>query len=297
MTAPRTADAFVPVPREWHGAHHPWSYSPRAFIWDGQLVSAVNLFPLARQMLDWMEGEGTISVLVHEQRTKLGAHNNPYSYSGSSIVLMLSQTINACHDFVASGEQSEDTVDVEATRIRLLNEFLLLSARLCEVSIKQLLYCTQVPARYYEKKSLGGLLTSGCASCKDEKGKSLHDVSWVGTLACPFDLCREFDRCAMDHMALVNRLRNTLAAHSSCEDLNPRAAKESKNQLGHEVGTLLDGFAHLLTHIEKIETAILLDLGNKGEEINLLKRTSVATGDFNLNLQPGKALLQLRLTT
>lgn len=287
MNDDSSADAYSVSPREWHGMHHEWSYRPQAFIWDGEWVSGVNLIPLATEMRKWMQQSGQIAVLVEQHRSEKRAATNPYSYSGSTIALMLSQTINGCHDYAKSESQSDDPLDAEATRIRLFNEVLLYSARLCEVVIKQLLYCTQVPQKRYGRAALGQLLESPCSSCKKESGGTPHMVSWVGTLACPFHLCREFDHCAMDHIALVNTLRNSRAAHSGSVVLNPRTVRESKDQLHHDTTTVLMGVVHMLTHIEKLECRIIDDIANKGAQINLLKLKGLPQEECNFHLAPG----------
>lgn len=280
-------DAYSPPTRQWHGTHHEWSYSPRAFIWNGEWITGVNLVPFATEVRKWMQQSGQITVFVKQHRSEKWAFTNPYSYSGSAIALMLSQTINAYHDYAMSEGPSDDPLDAEASRIRLFNEVLLYSARFCEVVIKQLLYCTQVPQKLYARAALGQLLESSCPSCKKESGSTPHTVSWVGTLACPFHLCREFDHCAMDHMALVNTLRNSRAAHSGSEDLNPRTVRESKDQLQQDAKKVLETVVHLLTHIEKLESEMLDDIAKKGAQINLLKRMGLSPEECNFNLAPG----------
>lgn len=282
-----SADTYSPPTREWHGTHHEWSYGTQAFIWSGKWITGVNLVPFATEMRKWMQQSGQITVLVKQHRSEKQAATNPYSYSGSAIALMLSQTINAHHEYAMSESPSDAPLDAEATRVRLFNEVLLYSARFCEVVIKQLLYCTQVPEKRYVRVALGQLLESPCPSCKKESGGTPHMVSWVGTLACPFHLCREFDHCAMDHMALVNTLRNSRAAHSGSEDLNPRTVRESKDQLHHDATKVLEGVVHLLTHIEKLESRMLDDIAKKGAQINLLKRKGLPPEECNFNLAPG----------
>ncbi|WP_294767726.1 hypothetical protein [uncultured Rhodoferax sp.] len=285
MNNDSSLEASSPLTREWHGTHHEWSYRPQAFVWNGEWISGVNLVPFATEMRKWMQQSGQITVLVKQSRSEERAATNPYSYSGSAIALMLSQTINAYHEYATSESPSEDPVDAEATRIRLFNEVLLYSARFCEVVIKQLLYCTQIPQKRYVRAALGELLESPCPSCK-RSGGTPHMVSWVGTLACPFHLCREFDHCAMDHMALVNSLRNSRAAHSESEDLNPRTVRESKDQLRRDANKVLEGVVHLLTHIEKLESRVIEDIEKKGTQINFLKKKGLPPEECNFNLAP-----------
>ncbi len=279
-------DPYLPLTQVWHGTHHEWSYGPHAFIWNGEWITGVNLVPFATEMQKWMQQSGQITVLVKQHRGKRWAATNPYSYSGSAIALMLSQTINACFHYTKSESPASDPLDAEATRIRLFNELLLYSARFCEAVIKQLLFCTQVPPKRYARATLGQLLESPCPSCKRESGGTPHMVSWVGTLACPFHLCHEFDHCAMDHMDLVNDLRNSRAAHSESEDLHPRTVRESQHQLQLDATKVLGGVVHLLTHLEKLESRMLDDIAEKGEQINFLKRKGLPPDECNFNLAP-----------
>jgi len=287
MISDHTVDDFSPPVREWHGTHHEWSYGPQAFIWNGAWITGVNFVSFATAMRRWMQQSGQLTILVKEHRTEERAATNPYSYGGSAIALMLSQTINEYHDYSTSDSPSDDPLYAEATRLRLFNKVLLHSARFCEVVIKQLLYCTQVPQKRYEPLALGQLLESPCPSCKKKSGKLPHMVSWVGTLACPFRLCYEFDHCAMDHMALVNTHRNSRVAHAGSEDLNPRTARESKDQLQHDATKVLNGVVRMLTHLEKLEARMHEDLVMKGAQINLLKSGGLPPEECNFQLEPG----------
>lgn len=283
-----TNEALQPASREWHGVHHPWAYRPQAFCWDAESIVGINFLPLATEMRQWMQQSGQLTVLTAGHKQLRGACSNPYSYSGSAIALMLSRVINAYHDYATIETPADDPLDTEAECLRLFNEILLYSARFCEVVIKQLLYCTQVPESRYERMSLGALLDSPCPDCKKEQGKKPHTVSWVGTLACPFNLCREFDHCAMDHLFLVNRMRNSFAAHSDGAILHMRGAHESKEQLLHDCTQVLENVVHLLSHLEKLEKRMRLDLAEKGESIMLLKLNGLPPEECNFKLDPGR---------
>jgi hypothetical protein len=277
-----------PHKREWHGTHHPWSYRPQAFRWEGEQIVGLNLLPLATDMRAWMLRRGQLSLMPHSGSRTDGGFTNPYAASGVTLRLLMSRVINATHEFATTHTGGHDAIEAEIERLRLYNEVLLYSARLCEVAIKQLLYCTQIPESRYERMALGALLQSRCPSCKREKGKKPHDVSLVGTLAHPFHLCLAFEHCAMDHMDLVNRLRNSQAAHSGSQELNIRTVAESKAQLlqdGHEA---LTGFVHMLSHVEDLEQSMLEDLAEKGEAIIRLKQDGLAAKDCNFNLVPGE---------
>jgi hypothetical protein len=162
------------------------------------------------------------------------------------------------------------------------------TSRLCEGAIKQLLYCTHIPESRYRRRSLGALLESPCPDCKRQSGKEPHLVSLVGTLAHPFHLCIEFEHCAMNHMDLVNRLRNSEAAHAGVQQLNIRSVGASKLQLMQDSQEVLNGFVHMLSHVEDLERKMLDDLAEKGEAINTLKRNGLPAADCNFNLVPGE---------
>jgi hypothetical protein len=188
--------------REWHGAHHSWSYRPHAFRWAGERIAGANLRPLASEMRSWMLRRGRLSLMPTPEAPGNGGFTNPYTTSGVTLQLLMGRVINASHEYANVQTMDHDEVDAEVERVRLYNEVLIYSARLCEVAIKQLLYCTQIPESRYRRMALGALLESPCPTCKRQSGKEPHLVSLVGTLAHPFHLCIEFDHCAMDHMDL-----------------------------------------------------------------------------------------------
>lgn len=282
-----TGDANQRPRREWHGAHLVWGYRPHAFRWIGEQIVGINFLPLAKDMRAWLMQRGALPIASTADQQAKGGYTNPYTFSGVSIALILARVVNAFHDYTTR-TSDHDEVDAEIERIRLYNEIVLYAARMCEVAIKQLLYCTQIPESRYERMALGALLESPCPSCKKQNGKQPHSVSLVGSLTHPFGLCLEFDHCAMDHMDLVNKLRNSQAAHSEIQTLNIRPAKDSKAQLlsdGHEV---LTGFLHMLSHLEKLEEGMLDDLAEKGEAIVLLKLNGLPGEDCNFRLTPGE---------
>lgn len=277
-----------PPKREWHGSHHSWSYRPHAFRWAGERIAGVNLLPLAGEMRAWMMQLGQLSLMPTPEAPTSGGFMNPYTASGVTLQLLMARIINASHEYATTGTPSHNEVDAEVERIRLQNEVLMYSARLCEVAIKQLLYCTQIPESRYKRMALGALLESPCPDCKRSSGKEPHMVSLVGTLAHPFHLCLEFEHCAMDHMDLVNRLRNSEAAHSGVQQLNVRSVGESKLQLMQDSQEALNGFVHMLSHVEDLERSMLVDLAKKGEVINILQKNGLPAEDCKFNLIPGE---------
>lgn len=283
------ADASRKPPhREWHGTHHSWDFRPHAFRWAGPQIVGINFVPLAKEMRAWLMQRGQLHILSTADYLEISGYYNPYAYSGSALTLIMSRVINAFHDFVTTETLGLDEIDAEIERLRLYNEVLLYAARICEVAIKQLLYCTHIPESRYKRMALGALLESPCPSCKEKNGDRPHLVSMVGTLAHPFHLCLEFEHCAMDHMDLVNRLRNSQAAHSGIQALKIRSVEESKAHLLKDCDEVLNGFLHMLSHLEELENRMLEDLVEKGEAIVLLKLNGLAPEDCNFKLTPGK---------
>jgi hypothetical protein len=274
--------------REWHGIHHSWSFHPQAFRWKGEMISGINILPIATDMRAWMLRQGSLSLMPTPEPPEKGGYTNPYTNSGVTLSLIMSRVINGSHAYSHGAEPTRDEVDSEIERLRLYNEILLYSARLCEVAIKQLLYCTQIPESRYGRMALGQLLESPCPTCKRANGKEPHLVSMVGTLAHPYHLCLEFEHCAMDHMDLVNKLRNSQAAHSGIQDLNVRTSDISRSQLLEESTDILNGLVHMLKHVEDLEQRMLQDLECKGNAINLLKNNGLKADDCNFNLVPGE---------
>lgn len=274
--------------REWHGTHHSWSYHSQAFRWSGEMICGINFLPIATEMRAWMLQRGLLSLMPIQEAPDSGGFTNPYTSSGVTLSLLMSRVINCSHEYANVEEPTHDEIDSEIERLRLYNEILLYSARLCEVAIKQLLYCTQIPESRYGRMALGQLLESPCPTCKRTNGKEPHLVSLVGTLACPYHICLEFEHCAMDHMDLVNKLRNSQAAHSGVQELNIRTADISGAQFLEESSDKLSGFLHMLSHVEDLEQNMLQDLTSKGEAINLLKSNGLEAKDCNFNLVPGK---------
>jgi len=278
----------TPSKREWHGSHHSWSYRPQAFRWLGEIIAGMNILPLAGDMRAWMQQRGQLALMPVPPPPSWGGFTNPYTTSGVTLQLLMARAINAAHEYATTNTPGHNEIDAEVERVRLYNEVLMYSARLCEVAIKQLLYCTQIPEPRYGRMALGALLESPCQDCKRHDGKKPHLVSLVGTLAHPFHLCLEFEHCAMDHMALVNRLRNSEAAHSGVQPLNIRSVEASKLQLMQDNQEVLEGFVHMLSHLEDLEREMLQDLAEKAESINTLKRNGLPPEDCNFNLVPGE---------
>ena len=286
-----TNTTALPPKREWHGTHHSWSYRPHAFRWIGERIAGLNLLPLSGEMRAWMLQIGQLSLMPVQEASTSGGFTNPYTASGVSLQLLMAKVINTFHEYATTDTPKDNEVDAEVERIRLYNEVLMHTARFCEAAIKQLLYCTQIPESRYKRMALGALLESPCPDCKRQSGKEPHMVSFVGTLAHPFHLCLEFEHCAMDHMDFVNRLRNAEAAHAGVQPLNIRSVEASKLQLMQDCDKVLNGFMHMLSHIEDLEHRMLEDLSEKARTINTLKKNGLLAEECNFNLVPGEAFV------
>jgi hypothetical protein len=241
-------------------------------------------------MRAWMQQRGQLQIVSAGEVGRDDGYTNPYTFSAGSLTLMLANVVEAVYDFTNDTSNVVDPVHAEIERLRLYNEVMLYTARLCESMVKQLLYCTVVPEKRYEKKALGELLESPCPQCRKENGKTPHMVSLVASLAHPFGLCLEFEHCAMDHMAWLNKLRNAQAAHSGVQTLNVRTVMESKRQLDADHRQVIEGFLHMLSHLEKLESLTLHDLAEKGEQIELLRLNGLPPDQANFRLIPGEPM-------
>ncbi|WP_145956438.1 hypothetical protein [Burkholderia pseudomallei] len=282
-----TGDVTQHHHRDWHGAHQPWAYRQEAFRWKGEQIAGINFIPLAKEMRAWLMQRGTLRVITKDDFPGESGPINPYTLSGASLTLIMARVVNAWHEF-ATNPTDHDEINAEIERLRLYNEIVLYAARICEVTVKQLLYCTQIPESLYKRMAIGALLESPCPDCKKNNGKTPHLISLVGSLAHPYHLCHEFDHCAMNHMDLVNKLRNSQAAHSEIQTLNARSTKESKDQLFNECNDVLNGFTHMLSHLEKLEDSMFIDLAEKGQAIISLKMNGLPAKDCNFCLTPGE---------
>lgn len=251
-------DACGPA-RGPHGASHPeWLYRREAVVWLGDIPLKPNIVPFASEMALWTQQKITTLPLHTQLSAGLTCQpNNPYTYSLGSISLALGSIINEAFEF-AESIAPIDPVEAEITRIRYESELVIYSARFCEAAIKQMLYCTQVPTKLYEKASMGQLLARPCEACK-KAGRKGHDISLLGALAHRFFLCPMLDDCAFDHLQLVAQRRNLEAAHSESQSIHPRTAAESRRHLAkslHEIGHEL---GHMADHIGKIEEKIIAE--------------------------------------
>jgi hypothetical protein len=130
-------------------------------------------------MRAWMMQLGQLSLIATPEAPTSGGFTNPHMASGVTLQLLMARIINASHEYATADTPNHNEVDAEVERIRLYNEVLMYSARFCEVTIKQPLYCTQIPESRYKRMALGALLASPCPDCKRQNGKEPHLVSLV----------------------------------------------------------------------------------------------------------------------
>lgn len=242
--------------------HVEWGFRRECLLWRGNIPIAPNLHPIATEFRSWLLRQGHFSVLAEEHKKEDLAYSNPYTYHTSTIASVLAEAINESHDF-AVGTMPCDPVQAEIKRIRIYNEQVLYIARLCEASIKQLLYCTQIGKKYYETAALGALLSAECRGCKGS-GLKRHKLSLLGSLAHRYHLCLPFEHCLFEHLKIVARRRNLEATHSDAQLLKFRSAEESCRQLQQDCLDIGNELVHMLLHISELETLMLQEISSFG---------------------------------
>lgn len=243
-----------------HGASHPaWGFRREAVIWTGDAPICANMFPLAAEMCKWLKQKSQgLTACTEEMKGKAGSCTNPYTYHATAIGAALGAVINAAYAFSELAAPM-DPLGAEVQRIRLQNELVLYVARFCEATIKQMLFCTQIPRRLYKRASLGQLLSIECDECR-KAGKERHDLSMLGALAHQYFLCHTLDSCVLTHLQLVGRRRNLEAAHSDSQTLNVRGAAESQLHLARTLKDVGNEFGHMVDHIGQIEQQMITEI-------------------------------------
>lgn len=233
--------------------HFDWGFRKEALLWDGKYPIGVNFHPLATEFHQWLLQKGQFSVFAEDHKNMVFSLTNPYTYHASVIAAILARAINSTYEFSTSTAPLDD-MEADIERIRVYNEQILYTARLCEATIKQLLYCTQVPKSYYKDASLGALLSVECRVCKGS-GKPRHKISLLGSLAHRYRLCLPFEQCLFEHLKIVNRRRNVEAAHSETQALRIRSASASRAQLMQDSSDAGNELVHMLQHVSDLEFA------------------------------------------
>lgn len=237
--------------------HFDWEFRHEAALWiDGQAVG-VNFHPVATELRKWLLRQGQVSVFLRDNKLRV-PFTNPYTYHASAIAAIFINSMNAGYEFANSTAPTDDLgAAIEA--VRSYSEQVLYIARFCEVAIKQLLYCTQIPQSYYTRAALGGLLESDCSSCRRE-GKSRHKNSMLGSLAHRYHLCMAFDQCLIEHLKIVKRRRDATSAHAEVQALSMRPAADSRATLAKDSFAAGEEFVHMLQHISELETEMMDEL-------------------------------------
>lgn len=238
--------------------HFDWEFRTEALLWAGEHPIGINFHPVGTEFHQWLLQKGQLSVFAEEHKNTVFSITNPYTYHASVITAILTRVINAAHEFATSTESLDD-MEADIERIRVYNEQILYTARLCEATIKQLLYCTQIPKSYYKDASLGALLSIECRVCKDS-GKPRHKISLLGSLAHRYHLCLPFEQCLFEHLKIVNRRRNVEAAHSETQALCIRSASASRAQLMQDSLDAGNELVHMLQHVSDLETCMIREL-------------------------------------
>lgn len=241
--------------------HQDWEFRREAIVWDREYPVRINFHPVGTEFHSWLLQQGQFSVLGEEEQNQPYAFTNPYTYHASVLAAILGNVINSSHTF-SRGTDEIEGMEAEIERIRLYSEQVLYTARFCEALIKQLLYCTQIPRKYYDRAALGTLLSTECRGCKGSEGRE-HKLSLLGSLAHRYGLCIVFEGCLFEHLKVVNRLRADEAAHAQAQMLRIRTAAESRKQLDDDAIAAGNELAHMLEHISDLETRMTAELRSR----------------------------------
>ena len=260
--------------------HVKWGFRREAFIWSPNAQTGINFHPIATELRQWLLRKGRFSVFAKEHMEEPYAHSNPYTYRASLLAAILADVINDSHA-EATSTAPVDPMEADIRRVRIYNEQILYTARICEALIKQLLYCTQIGKKYYENAALGALLSTECRGCKSS-GAKRHKLSLLGSLAHRYHLCLPFEHCLFEHLKIVTRRRNVEAAHSDVQVLQIRTAATSRQQLQADSVEAGEELVHMLQHISDLEQKMLGELGamvfkarKPGKNVNRLSSPAV----------------------
>ncbi|MGC2238983.1 MAG: hypothetical protein WA584_22710 [Pyrinomonadaceae bacterium] len=228
--------------------HMDWGVRREAAFWINERPIRVNFYPFATELRNWLLRQPADLRLFSSDENSF---SNPYTKSASVLVKVYTVIINDCAYFTESSELI-NSYEAETKRIRLYNELVLYTARLCEVLIKQLLFCTTFAEKDYKNAALGSLLSRECSGCRNSKSKR-HKLSFLGSLFHRYYLCHAYEGCLNEHLSIAKRRRDTEAAHSGTTDFVPKPISEVRNQLGKELIEIGEDFIHMLRHISEVE--------------------------------------------
>lgn len=238
--------------------HIEWDFRQESLRWCGGLPVGVNIYPIATEFCKWMQKKGTFVIFTENEKYEQDAYSNPYTYHSSNLATILASVLNDSNSFTISSEPLDD-LEAEIQCIRIYNELVLYTTRLCEALIKQLLYCIHLNNYKLEKLSLGQLLSIECKGCK-ASGETRHRLSLLGSLAHRYQLCLPFEKCLFEHLKIVGRRRNIEAAHSEVRHFMNCSVSTSRQKLYEETNEVGNELVHMLEHISDLENRMINEL-------------------------------------
>lgn len=261
----------------FEATHHDWGFSKNAFVYSSTPPYEplqINFFPVATELHSWLLRRGQLTHLMKGVVSPEGVFENPFTHDATTLACITAQVVNDSHAFSNNKATTcgLDLLSVEIKRIRFYSELVINSARTCEVVIKQLLHCTQIYRKDYEKVALGGLLFKKCRSCDRDKSRNNHNISLLGSLAHRYPpMCLAFD-CVLSDLQKVNQERTKVAAHSGAPDLGISSFTKSMDTHNKNTKLFLYRLVHILEHLGALETLMLeeLNAAMKSKDFNLL---------------------------
>lgn len=244
-----------------------WGFrSEAAVAVDGRYVG-VNLHPIASELSAWLAQKGQITYFTETTKSEFGAFTNPHTYAASSLSRQLMAMIN---DADAASEEEGDagSHDAEVDRIRRTSEFTLAAARFVEAATRQLLHCTDFPAKSQKNAALGNLVATECRVCSGA-GRPGRMISLIGSLAHRYGECREVDACLAPYLRSLNNQRAGEAAHAEAPTIMDLTAEDSRALLAKELRARAEVFQHALTHLGRVEMAMFSDITGLIHKIRL----------------------------
>lgn len=215
-----------------------------------------NVFPFAAELRHWMKQESFDLPPVELDLPGL----NPYTANASVLVSMFRQTVNDLTPETPAGLSEEDSLDLEVRRTRLMSEYILLGTRICEVLVKQMLYCTSHRPSAYRSVALGKLLVRSCVDCP-EAGRERHLVSLLGSLAHRYGFCGVMEQCLKTDLLKLKALRDQYVSHADTWPFRvpptPSAAEARVRTFHADVGERL---LHMFQHIAQLEKKMIAEL-------------------------------------
>jgi hypothetical protein len=247
------SDAHVPHGKRKIAYHIEWEFRTEAGVWTKGRAVRPNFYAFGTELRKWMlRKECDLPVFQKGD----GWYTNPYTIDTSVLALAYREITN---DVFTDAPAEMHPHAAEIRRVRLYSEFVLYTARLCEAMGKQLLFATDFPEAIYRGSALGALVTQDCAGCRPSKEKR-HRLSLLGSLAHKYGLCVGYEKCLEELLPMVNKLRDSQAAHSGVEPFHASTATDSHARLKKQADELGHEFLHMLEHVGEIEQKMWEDL-------------------------------------